>query len=188
MSALGAESHVFESHHSDIFEMSSNEEKLKYFLNELNTRNKYIKNIKKELFNKQNLNYIKFLENSDIDIINYLVNIKFTRTNTFLSICAFSGKSRYFYSAGNFFQGKQKTARSVVLKKIFQLLQNDFSFLNKESVCLQLINAGSYEETIIDYLEKKMLIRLIQIINIYPHNGCRKKKIKNKKLNKNLMV
>lgn len=122
-----------------------------------------------------------------LESISFILSIKYTTVNTFLQLSNCDGNLKISYSAGHFFKGKQKTARIVTLKKFFYQLFLKFPELQKTAVSLQLVNVSN-KVWVIRYLKKKLYIVSIRVLNLFPHNGCRNKKIRRKKYKKKLRL
>ena len=158
--------------------------KKKYFY--IRKINKYIlklKNIftKKQKYkisllkNRRNLKNKKLLKGL---LVMYIIHFSFSTTNTFLHITDTSGNLKFHYSAGLLeFKGKQKKVRIVVLSSFFNVLrQLRMSLLKNKPIALHLNNVGSYKYFIIRKLKKYFFIRIVKSYELYPYNGCRKKK------------
>ena len=165
--------------------------KLNKFLRIIKLKKQYLKKLKENFFALKHCrkNYKKL--NSDFKFqvkkfnthsffVTYIISIVFSKTNSLFHIMDFSGKLKFFYSAGSFsYSGKsKKKARFLVFKKFYQLLVKKFKFLRKTPVALHLTNVESNKTWIVKKLKKKIFIKVIRIFNSYPHNGCRKKKVR----------
>lgn len=148
--------------------------------------------IKKSKINFELLNYLnnqsnfynkKFLKkkNETCPVV-FIITIKYTKVNTLLSVSNSKGELRFFGSAGQFFVGKQKKSKISVVKKFFKLLLSNLDFLKKKPVALHLQNVTFNKFWIIRRLKKKLFVKTVKIYNVFPHNGCRKKKKKKKKI------
>ena len=97
----------------------------------------------------------------------------------------FSGKLKFFYSAGSFnYSGKSKKARYVVFRELYRVLISKLKFLKNKPVALHLKNVGYNKSWIVKKLKKKFFIKSVRSFNLYPHNGCRKRKMRRKKFKK----
>lgn len=97
---------------------------LNKFFNDIKLKKRYIKKLKSKVKllndvkknNYKSLNLLVFnLNNNKIDffkedfLITHIIDITFSRTNTLLSVMDFSGKIKYFCSAGYLqYKGKKK--------------------------------------------------------------------------------
>jgi len=118
-------------------------------------------------------------------MISYIIEIMFSRTNTYFSVKTACGRLILYYSAGSLIEEKNKIKkmkirRRKVIKKIFSKLIN-LNFLKNEPVALHLVNLSFSISYAILRLKKIFFIKLIKIFELYPFNGCRGKKIRRKK-------
>jgi ribosomal protein S11 len=135
------------------------------------------------------VNYGLLLKNRHLikhkSLIRYIINISFARSNTSLHITDFSGALKFGCSAGNLsFTGKNKRAKTPVLKAIIRILNQKLKMLKKKPVALHLKNVGSKRFWITQRLKEKLFIKVIRCFNAHPHNGCRKRKTRRKKFKK----
>nr|QII42428.1 ribosomal protein S11 [Phaeodactylum tricornutum] len=114
--------------------------------------------------------------------ITYIIDIQFSRANTFLHVTDFIGNLKFSCSAGSFdYEGKSKRSRLVILKKFFHTLISKLKFLQGECLALHLKNVGPNKFWVVKQLKTKFYIRTIRSFSFYPHNGCRKPKVRRKK-------
>lgn len=112
----------------------------------------------------------------------YVIDISFSKKNTLLHISDCLGNIKFFYSAGSFQQkGKGKIARSIILRKFIKVLVSKFKFLKQVPIAIHFKNADSNMFWFLKKLKKKFFIVVVKHFNLYPYNGCRKKKIRRKK-------
>ena len=138
-----------------------------------------------EYFNIKLFNQAQSVWTNYKPIITYILTIQFSRTNTFLQVMDFSGKIVFFYSAGLFkFFGRTKKSRYNVFQAFYNDLRLKLKFLEGKPLALHLKNVGSSRFWIIKKLKKKFFLQSIKIFEIFPYNGCRKKKIRRKKFKK----
>jgi ribosomal protein S11 len=169
---------------------------LNTFLKNLKLKKKYInklsnKSVKIEILKKERSKKIlknSFLKNCNSEnvLVKYIIDIKFSKTNTLLNISDFSGKPIFFYSSGLVgFSGKlKKRPRFAVFKQFYNLLVSKLVFLRNHPIALHLTNVGIAKRWICKSLKKRFFIVTTQIFTSYPYNGCRKKKQKRKKQRK----
>lgn len=103
-------------------------------------------NIKEQGYKR--VSYDLLLKNQHVtkrkNLIRYIINISFARSNTSLHITDFSGVLKFGCSAGNLsFTGKNKRAKTPVLKAIVRVLNQKLSILKKYPIALHLKNVGS---------------------------------------------
>lgn len=124
----------------------------------------------------------KYLNESD-NLVLYIINVTFTRTNTLLNVMDFSGNSKFFFSSGLvFFKGKNKKSRFSVFKELYKVLLLKSKTIKFKPSILHLNNVGSHKLWIINMLKKKFYIKAIVNYNNISFNGCRSSKIRRKKL------
>jgi ribosomal protein S11 len=149
----------------------------KQFLFINNVKNKNYKSLNNKLIKKKQLNY--YLNNN---LIVYIIDITFSKSNTFLHVMDSSGNLKFFSSAGHFnIKGKNKKFRFNVFKHLYFVLINKLKFLKNKPLALHLKNVSSNKFWIIKKLKTKFFIKVIKIFNLFPFNGCRKKKVRRKK-------
>lgn len=118
-------------------------------------------------------------------LVKYIIDIRFSKSNTLLHIMNFKGDLIFFSSAGLLnYKGKQKKARFLVFKEFYKILITKFRFIKNQPIALHLKNVQSSKFWIIKTLKKKFFIKVIKNYNSFPHNGCRKRKMKRKKFKK----
>lgn len=130
-------------------------------------------------------NVIKNLTNLLDHTIWYIIDISFSRSNTFLHIMNSDGGLEYYSSAGPLkYSGKRKTSRLNVFKSMYRILIKR-GYLEKKPVALHLKNiGGTLKRKIVKKLEKIFFIKTVKMFNLFPFNGCRNKKIRRKKIRK----
>merc|ERR1711933_202093 len=167
------------------------------FLKAIKLKKQYLKELKNKLlllkFNKENspkrlrfnANFKVPKDNENSFVIMYIVSIVFSKTNTLLHVMDYSGRLKFFYSAGSFnYAGKIKKARSVVFKKFYRVLVSKLKFLKNKPISLHLTNVGPNKFWIVKRLKKRLFIKIVKNFSSYPYNGCRKKKVVRKKFKK----
>ena len=144
-------------------------------------------NVKKN--NHRYLNSRLFLKNNlpvKIDnLVVYIIDVSFSKTNTLLHVTDFSGNLKFFYSAGLLnYQGKRKKSRFQIIRDFYKILLSKLKFLQFKPVALHLKNVGIAKFWIVRKLKKRFYIKIVKNFNLYPCNGCRKKKVRRKKKKK----
>lgn len=170
---------------------------LNKFLRDIKLKKQYIEELKSKIFllnnikekNYKNLNSSLFPSNDSLAIndhlVMYIIDISFLRTNTLLHVMDFSGKLKFFCSGGSIkYTGKGKRVRSVIFREFYRILVSNLKFLKSKPVALHLKNVGNNKFWIIKKLKKKFFIKVVRSFNLYPHNGCRKRKMRRKKFKK----
>lgn len=115
-----------------------------------------------------------------LDLINYVIKINSTKTNTFLTITDSKGNLKLSFSSGQL--GLKKRQKISQPSTLIQLLKKVFlkaKFIKNKTVGLQFKNVKPFHELIIlKMLKSKIFIKSIRSYNLFPHNGCRPKKLK----------
>lgn len=168
---------------------------LNKFLKNILIKKQYLKNLKKKMLT---LNYLKQKNYKLLDsfvfknkysnptisdnVVMYIIDITFSRSNTFLHVMDASGNLKFYCSAGHLdYKGKNKRVRFNVFKSIYFILITKLRFLKGKPIALHLKNVGFKRFWIVKKLKKKFFIKTIKIFNFFPFNGCRKKKVRRKK-------
>lgn len=170
---------------------------LNKFLRDIKLKKQYFKNLKNKIAlitkikeNNYKLLYpqVFFCEKNLVNdnyLVAYIIDITFSRSNTFVHVLDYSGKVKFFYSSGSFnFSGKSKRSRFTVFRNIYRILVTKLKFLKGKPIALHLKNVGFNKFWIVKKLKKRFFIKCIKSYNIYPHNGCRKRKMRRKKFKK----
>lgn len=152
----------------------------KWYIQKLKNKISFLNTIKKQNYKKLNT---KCYSQEYSLIIVYIIEIYFSQTNTLVHLTNSAGKLEFFCSAGKLlFKGKSKKARISVLLNIIRILIKKLTFLQYRPVMLRLKNVGFKKNWILKKLKKKIFINTLMGLNLYSYNGCRKKKIRRKKL------
>jgi hypothetical protein len=158
----------------------------KQYINILNNKVYKLQIIKEQ--NYKNLNFSSFLKTKvpilqEDFLVSYIIDITFARSNTLLNIMDSSGNLKFFLSAGLLnYKGKRKKSRSPIMADFLKVIISKFKFLKKHPVALHFKNPIlSNSRWLTRQLEKKLFVRVVRFFVLYPHNGCRKKKIRRKK-------
>jgi ribosomal protein S11 len=159
----------------------------KQYVNQLTNGILRLADTKKQSY--KSVSYGLFLNNPKLikhkNLVTYIITISFSKSNASLHITDFSGTLKFSCSAGNLsFIGKQKKARTPVLKAILRVLNQKLKALQKKPVALHLKNVGFKKRWIVKRLWKKLLVKVVRCFNTHPHNGCRKRKARRKKFKK----
>lgn len=157
----------------------------KKYIETLNTKMLYLTKTTK--FDKKKIYYNLWGDSNDVLNINHLISfivyIKFSPTNTLLHVTDFDGQSKFFYSAGSInFSGKRKRSRLFVFKKLYRLMVKKLTFLKNQPIALHLNNVGSLKFWILKRIQKRFFVKAVKNFYFYPYNGCRKQKIRRKKI------
>jgi ribosomal protein S11 len=168
---------------------------LNNILNNINVKKQYIKKLQNKVFllndskEKNYKNLSLMLKNksdvSEKSIIKYIISISFSRTNTLLHVTDAYGTLKFFCSSGYIqYKGKSKKSRFVIFRDLYRILVSKLKFLKGQPVAVHLKNVGSLKFLVLRRLKKKFFVQIIRNFNVYPHNGCRKKKMRRKKFKK----
>jgi hypothetical protein len=97
------------------------------------------------------------------------------------------GNERHFYSIKSISQStesKKKSSDIKVSEKFYKILVAKLKFLQGTPVALHFNNVEFNFQWFLDKVTKKLFITIVRFYTKYSHNGCRKKKIKRKKIKK----
>jgi ribosomal protein S11 len=170
---------------------------LNKFFKSISLKKRYLQSLRKKTIALNKLkqkNYklvnSKLLQNKHLNSLNdniimYIIDVTFSRSNTFLHIMDASGKLKFYCSAGHLeYKGKSKKDHFDVFKSMYHIIVTKLKFLKNKPVALHLKNVGFRRFWIIKKLKKKIFIKIIRVFNCFPFNGCRKKKIRRTKFKK----
>ena len=158
----------------------------KKYINKLNQQIIKLESVKEK--NYKSLNSVLLATNFKMlpkksSLVTYIINISFLRTNVTLQVMDVTGKLKFFCSAGSVnFKGKQKRARLLVLNRLINFFISRVKFLKGKPIGLHLKNVGNTKFLIIRKLKHKFFIKIIKTFELFPHNGCRKKKLRRKRI------
>lgn len=126
------------------------------------------------------LNTYKNSNNNLNKLINYILIINMSPTNTLVNLTDPQGKLLISLSAGQLgLKGKQKRKQPSVLILLLKELLIKTRFIKNQAITLHFKNTKSYHESlVISMLSEKFFIQLVKSYNLLPHNGCRPKKLK----------
>ena len=161
----------------------------KQYVKVLKNKIDLLHNIKEQ--NYKSLNSNLFLKNKNFiksnNLVTYIIYISFSRANTLLHVMNSSGILKFSCSAGNLsYKGNSKKARVLVLKSMINLLIRKVKFLRHKFIALHLKNVKFMRFWIVKRFKKKFFIQTVKNFNLYPYNGCRKKKVRRKKFKKKI--
>lgn len=139
--------------------------------------------IKYHAFSKKTSSFISYIYDwfyNSQKLINYIINIKLSSTNTFINVNTIKGNPRFFYSAGMFkYQKKQKIKQPKVIVTILRALLLKSRIFRIKPVALHFNNVFPNQQSyIFKRLKQKTFIKLITSYSYQPHNGCRLRKKK----------
>jgi len=169
---------------------------LNQFLMSINLKKQYLKNLQnlklllsktKESGNYHSIYPSLFRKNSvdlkeDAQLVTYIIVVKFSRSNTLVHVMDFKGNLKFFYSAGSVsYSGKNKRSRYLVFRDLYRILVSKLMFLKGKPIALHLTNVSYNKFWLIKKLRKRFFIVSTRIFSAYPHNGCRKRKVRRKK-------
>ena len=150
---------------------------LKKFFKKVVLKKKYIKLL--ENFSIYKLKTTNFYSNNNM--INYVIQVNFLKSNTLIQITNFDGNLKFQYSAGNvYYKGKTKKMRILILNVLIKKIIQKFQFLKHKHIALHLKNVKFLKFWILKKLKKKVFIKIIKNFNNFCYNGCRNKKIRTK--------
>ena len=114
-----------------------------------------------------------------------VISLKFSRSNTLFSVTTSAGETVFSGSAGSLgLRGKQKTNRQIAVKRIVKLLKEVYPLLLGFAPlsALHVINVGTHRSFIVKIMTQVFLVTSIKSFDLIPYNGCRKKKVRRKKV------
>jgi ribosomal protein S11 len=120
-------------------------------------------------------------------LINYILIINTSLTNTIVTLSDTKGKLLKSFSSGHIplLKGKQKTKQPDVLIMLLKMLINKTSDIQNKPIAIHFVNVKEYNETLaVNMLREKFFIQFMKSYNVSPHNGCRPKKLKRLKRKK----
>lgn len=164
-----------------------NNSELNKFIQNIKLKKQYINKLKKEVYKLKEKRVNSFKEKYILlnknCLIKYIIDITFTNSNTLIHVTDFAGNLKTFWSAGNLnYKGKSKRARKMILKKFYNKFILTLEFLINQPIALHLKNVDSTQFWIVKLFKKFFFIKIIKTFYTYPYNGCRKKKIRRKKM------
>lgn len=151
-------------------------------------KKQYIKQLKNEItnLNQNKKNSYKLIKSFNVKkplLVKYIIDITFSRTNTLLHVMDFAGNLKFYCSAGILkYTGKNKKSRKRIIRAIYKILVSKLNYLTNQPVALHLKNVNFTTDLIIKLLKKKFFIKVIKIFSSFTYNGCRKKKVRRKKI------
>lgn len=161
----------------------------KHYIKKINERSNAMLLIKEKNYRLLNnhlaFNYLLNKKTND-NVVMYVIDITFSRSNTYLHVANSAGKLKFFSSAGCLrHKGKSKKFRYKVLQSIYKVLFNRLTYLRNKPVALHLKNVGSKSRPwVIKTLKKRIFLKTVRIFNLFPFNGCRNAKVRRKKMRK----
>jgi ribosomal protein S11 len=157
------------------------------FLKNIKLNKNYIDKLKSQIV-ELNYNYETTKFNKSFPNVTYIVYIIQNRTNLVMHVANSRGNLMYStnaYAAGFFGKAKQR-AQSSIIKKFLQVLttSTQLVFLKNKPVALHLTNIGFIKQWVVKKLKNFFFLESVRIFTLVPFNGCRKKKLRRKKIKK----
>jgi ribosomal protein S11 len=158
--------------------------------------NSFLKTIcvKKRLGGRNSSKQKTLLHNEKIRLkgyfVKFIIYISSTKSNTFVHVMDCLGSERYFYSIKSISQStklKKKNSDIQVTEQFYKILVAKLKFLQGTPIALHLNSVEFNFQWFLDKITKKLFITIVRFYTKYSHNGCRKKKIKRKKVKKILI-
>lgn len=117
-------------------------------------------------------------------LINYVLSINLSSTNTFINANTIKGNPKSFFSAGMLnFQKKQKIKQPKAIITILRTLLSKLKIYKTKPVALHFNNLlSNHQSYILKRLKQKIFIKLVMSYNYLSHNGCRLRKKKRIKI------
>ena len=159
------------------------------FLLKFSLQKNSLKNIKKHIYMLNILNYktipLKvFYINKKLNLVAYIISISINKSNIFFHIKNCFGNELFYYSIGLLNLNKKKLKKSELLQKFLKLMFLKMKFLKNKPLSVHLFNIDFNYNWFIEKLYIKSFILSIQLYTNVSHNGCRKKKLKKKRVKK----
>lgn len=159
-------------------------------LKTISLKKQYINKLKSKTIDltkiKQQKKITHLFQNTKLDknyFVKYIIDITFLKNNTLIHVMDFSGHLRFFMTAGQLqYKKKEKRVRQLIIKNFVKIILLKLHFLKNQPIVVNLKNSGSSKFWLLKLLKKKFFVKVVRIFRVYPHNGCRKKKIKRKKI------
>ena len=164
------------------------------FLKYINVKKQYFKQLNNKIYLIENIKKKDYkILNSDLFfpkpiykekiLVKYVLDISFLKTNTFMHLTDCSGRIKFFYSTGLLnYTGKQKLSRVLILRKFYKVLVSHLKFFKNQPVAIHLKNTEFKIFWFLRKLKKKMYIVVVKHFNLNSYNGCRRRKVKRKKI------
>jgi len=126
------------------------------------------------------ISYIRIFFFNNQKLINYILNIKLSLTNTIININDIKGNPKFFYSAGMFkLQKKQKIKQPKAVITILRALLLKFKPYKIKPIAVHFNNVFlNHQSYIFKKLKQKTFTKLFVNYRYRSHNGCRLKKKK----------
>jgi ribosomal protein S11 len=119
--------------------------------------------------------------------IKFIIYISCTKSNTFIHVMDCLGSERYFYSMKSTSQktkSKKSNSDTQVTEKFYKILVAKLKFLQGTPIALHFNSVEFNFQWFLEKIMKKLFVTIVRFYTKYSHNGCRKKKIKRKKIKK----
>ena len=126
--------------------------------------------------------YVSFYQNQKL--MNYIVNINQSETNTLINLNDIKGNPKLFYSAGMLnLQRKEKIRQPKVTILLLRALLSKSKIFKCKPAALHFSRLFfGYQSYIFKKLKQRIFIKLVISYNHNSHNGCRLKKRKRIKI------
>ena len=122
----------------------------------------------------------------------YIIDISFLRGRVLLHVMDSSGVLKFFCLVGTFsYKIKNKKVRNLIFKAILRIIMQKIQklkFIQAKPVSLHIQNLIFFKKLILNMLKPKIFIKVVRNFVAYPHNGCRKKKIRRKRFKKSRSI
>ena len=114
------------------------------------------------------------------NLISCIIKVNMTKTNTFLNVTNSKGDLKLSLSLGKLkLKKRQRATQPNTLVQLFKKMFLKARFLEGKTVGLQFQNVRPFNELfVIKTLKNKVFIKSLRSYNLYPHNGCRPKKLR----------
>lgn len=166
--------------------MNLNKKIINNFFNIINFKKlnqKMLQNINKNI-SKNSL--FKNYNNSNYYFVKFIINISTSKSNIFLHIMNCLGHQQYFFSIAILKKANNKKilTNNQILEKFYKILLIKFKFLQDIPIVIHFNGTELNFQWFIEKISKKFFIIVTKFYSKYSHNGCRRKKMKRKKIKK----
>ena len=173
------------SRNTSVFFNKNYVERLKELIFYLNNNKDFnsLKLLRNNLGLSNNNNNNKDLDNlyrSKNNLIRYIINIKFSESNTLVNVTDIVGNPKVFISSGTVgLKGKMKKYHPTAIVKILKTLASKIKFIGMSPVAVHFRGAKRYHIILaIKLLKTRVFIKSIRNYNLKAYNGCRPRKMK----------
>ena len=154
------------------------------------TKNIYKKTIKEKINNINKKLFFKSNVKSKIYFVKFIIYILCHKSNIFINVMDCLGNQKINYSIGNIKLNKSKNFKldTKVLENFYKTIITKLKFLKNMPVSIYFNSIEFNYQWFLEKISKKLFLTIVKFYNRYSHNGCRKRKIKRKKLKRLIKI